>query len=240
MNQAPADQGHAGRVRPGVAIAAREPAHTGSGAVVGWPCSPLPALAYSPQYKRRARLRSPLRSLLVFMSSAASMYSETKSKLDSLEEMQSARSGFPPDNTYLDDRIVESASKAGSIGSPAWGAVGKGFLAGTLFTLWAIITDDGYRHTTNETVVLFILVLLIILIFYRIVRGIERWDKLEIRRRQIMLNEVRYLIATEVEHADYQKRVADNDYAEGYHHGVLDERSGNIDESIFPPNLKKG
>ena len=104
--------------------------------------------------------------------------------------------------------------------------------------MWATITDDGYEQTTRETVISSIFVVLILLILYRIVKGIEKWDKLEIRRRCIMLNEARYIVATEVEHADYLKRVAENDYAEGYYHGVLDERAGNIDESIFPPNLK--
>ena len=53
-----------------------------------------------------------------------------------------------------------------------------------------------------------------------------------------MLNEARYLVAKEVEQAEYQKHVTDNDYAEGYYHGVQDERSGDVDQSIFPPNLK--
>ena len=95
------------------------------------------------------------------MSSAAKMYSEAKRKLESLEEMQKAHSEFPPDTIYLNDRIIEWASKVGSVAPASWGSAGKGFLAGVLFSIWSISSSDRPPETIYQFVVSLILFLIL-------------------------------------------------------------------------------
>jgi hypothetical protein len=165
------------------------------------------------------------------------MYSDTKRILEDLEQRQHERVGFPPEEIYPSDEILKQAVEAGSVGRAGWGSAGKGFLAGALFSMWTFATDQEFNRSTYDMVASGILFGLVLLIVYWIARGIEKWDKLELYRRTIILDEARYIIASESPPSDRKSSDPDDEYAQGYFHGVEDCKNGDLDESIYPPNL---
>jgi len=165
------------------------------------------------------------------------MYSDTKRNLEYLEQRQNERLGFPPGDNYLDDQILKQAVEAGSVGTAGWASAGKGFLVGFVFSIWVVATDQEFDRSTYEIFASGVLFAVLLLILYWIGKGIEKWDKLELYRKTIILNEARYMVSSELPATDRKLSDSGDDYAKGYFHGVQDCKNGDLDESIYPPNL---